>query len=555
MIFCIAILTLLIGELWIFLALSGPFLPFGHDVTAHLTYSKLFNEALSQGQFPVRWVEHIWDGHSMPLFNFYQTGFYYLNYLMSFITPQTTDSIKSSVMLLWLLGGVGVFLLLRKLGPIPAALAFIVYLTSPYLYLDIFVRSSFPEFMAISLLPLTLFAFRKILEGKLVFMTIFSLLFGVIIFTHLHMAIVFTPIFVIYALINRSSNIRFAALSFLLSFGVAAFYLLPAISELDLIQPEKLTSKDFDFHKNFTDLRDINSYIWGYSGVWVGSYGGWSKLIGVTQWIIWFLSLALALFKKKIFYRKEMLFWLLVLAYGLFLMSPFSTLIWENVQILRFLQFPWRFAAIFPIATATLAGIMVSELTKDLKKQVAVHILIVAVALITTYPYIVVYSKAEMSFFNLPFKQWSLNEKAKVVAYLEPAYLPKGVEELPYGPLGRYYTPDKQVNLRLEKSTDIELVFTSDHKDAFELRVFSHDFPGWRAFVDNQPLMIKDEEKTRYIILMVPPGKHIIEVKFTDTKIRQIANRVSIATLAMLFIGSVLRILIKWKRSGLKDSI
>jgi hypothetical protein len=31
--------------------------PLGHDTTAHLTYLYLFDAALAQGQFPVRWVE------------------------------------------------------------------------------------------------------------------------------------------------------------------------------------------------------------------------------------------------------------------------------------------------------------------------------------------------------------------------------------------------------------------------------------------------------------------------------------------------------------------
>src|SRR5262245_6651915 len=38
----------------------------GHDAPAHITYTYLFDRALSQGQFPVRWVEWVAPGNSQP---------------------------------------------------------------------------------------------------------------------------------------------------------------------------------------------------------------------------------------------------------------------------------------------------------------------------------------------------------------------------------------------------------------------------------------------------------------------------------------------------------
>src|SRR3989337_1473650 len=55
-----------------------PGLPSGHDITAHRTYTQLFIDSLKEGQFPVRWTAWIKPGFDLPLFNFYQVGFYYL---------------------------------------------------------------------------------------------------------------------------------------------------------------------------------------------------------------------------------------------------------------------------------------------------------------------------------------------------------------------------------------------------------------------------------------------------------------------------------------------
>ncbi len=545
----------MIGELWVILALSHTGLPAGHDITAHLTYTKLFNQALLEGQFPVRWIEHIWDGHSQPLFNFYQVGFFYFNYLVSFFTPSTTDSLRFGIMILWLTGGVGVLANLRKLGSSAASLAFIIYLLSPYLYLDIFIRSSLPEFMALSLIPLAFFALRKVLLGQLIFTPLLAIIFGVIIFTHLHIAIIFTPIFAAYSLLTRDKNIRFAILAFVLSFGVSAFYLLPAVTELQYIQPDKLVSKSFDFHQNFISFTRLDSYIWGYSGSWLGFNDHWSKYLGVTQWLVWLSSAGLILFKKNLKYKKEMVFWLGVIVYGIFFMSPLSTIIWEEVQVLRYIQFPWRFASVFPMATAFLSAFLVIEITDDLKKRLLLQISVITVAMLTFYPYISVIPTLNLPFFDLPYTQWKLNNQAKVSAYLEPAYFPVGVDELPYSSIGRYYTPSDKAEVKLETSTQTKLNFSTNSPTSFELRVFSHYYPGWIAMIDNRPIEIQKEAKTSYIILTVPEGKHQVDVALIDTPVRKIANRISLITLIVLFIGMVSRILYLCKINGLKGYI
>lgn len=128
-------------------------LPNGHDTYAHTTYSKLFSHALSQGQFPVRWVEHAWVGFGQPLFNYYQVGFFYLVSFIHLLLPNITTAIKASTIFIWIMGAIFLFLFTRKYGQHSAVVAFIVYLFSPYLLLDIFVRSSFPELTALSLIP------------------------------------------------------------------------------------------------------------------------------------------------------------------------------------------------------------------------------------------------------------------------------------------------------------------------------------------------------------------------------------------------------------------
>ena len=68
--FTVPILIILVLAVLGFSIFRSGDMPSGHDVAAHMFRSKVFHTALSQAQFPVRWVEWIYPGLSAPLFIF-----------------------------------------------------------------------------------------------------------------------------------------------------------------------------------------------------------------------------------------------------------------------------------------------------------------------------------------------------------------------------------------------------------------------------------------------------------------------------------------------------
>ena len=113
--------------------------PQGHDATAHLSNLFRFNRALSQGQWPVRWVEGMRLGQGQPLFNFYQVGFYYVVETVHATGLPLSVAYKMAPVLLWWLGSLFMFLLVRPYGLLPAAAGTITFALSPYLIVDVFV--------------------------------------------------------------------------------------------------------------------------------------------------------------------------------------------------------------------------------------------------------------------------------------------------------------------------------------------------------------------------------------------------------------------------------
>ena len=60
-------------------------------------------------------------------------------------------------------------------------------------------------------------------------------------------------------------------------------------------------------------------------------------------------------------------------------------------------------------------------------------------------------------------------------------------------------------------------------------------FPGWKAYVDNQPVKTTIIEPSGIFSFLIPPGSHLVSIKFEDTIIRKVGNYLSLITVFILF--------------------
>ncbi len=63
-------------------------------------------------------------------------------------------------------------------------------------------------------------------------------------------------------------------------------------------------------------------------------------------------------------------------------------------------------------------------------------------------------------------------------------------------------------------------------------------FPGWRALVDDEPVAIEPQPNSGLISLRVPQGEHVVTLRFGRSKVRRVADLVSLA--ALLTIAALL---------------
>lgn len=532
-------------------ALSIPlfrgYFPAGHDATAHLTYTFLFDRALEEGQFPVRWVEGVVSGYGQPLFSFYQPGLYYLVALIHLAVPSLSSSLMLAVAVLWWLGTLFVFLLARRFGILPAAAAAVVYAFSPYLIVDVFVRSAFPEFAAIAFAPGVLLAMDALMRRPSgARLARFSVLCALLLVCHPPSALIFTPVFVIYAIYlllarqARAGTVLWVAGGGVLALGAAGFYIVPAIIELDLIDRAALTAGSFDYRQHFVWPDQWLSREWGYGASVEGRADEMPFQVGVLQIGVLSLGaigtvLSAARTQQPESKTKALLCWLVAVSFGLFLMTPWSAPVWAVVPGLPFVQYPWRFLMVVPVCAGMIAAILLSAIPSH-RVQAAVVIACVVLAVQFNHEYLKPGGYVSRAALDIDQAEGASSPVASDHAFVERAYFPRSVRDMPPPVLERWTLAGEGGSISSLKVSGHELVLRANLDEPTDLVINTFLFPGWRVSVDGEDTPIS-RDASGYMRIHLPAGVHRVHARFTETPARFWGNA---ATLTSLLVGGAL---------------
>ncbi len=316
-------------------------------------------QGLRDSQIPVRWVSEFRFGE--PLYNFYAPLPYYLGALFSFVGFSYIDSSKLLLGLGIILSGIAMYLLASKLfGRFAGLVSAVFYIYAPYHSVDIYVRGALSESWSLVFFPLIFLAIYNLSKERRINQFIFLTLSLVGLFlTHSIMTLLFAPFIVgwiiLLFLLKREIKFLYWVLGALgLAFGIAAYFLLPAFFERNLVQSSKLTTGYFDYRGHFVALRQFVTPFWGYGASLWGPVDDLSLQIGLVHWggvVVSLLLAFLGIFKlKKLAFLKTnklvsivVIFLGLEFLFSLFMMHNKSQYIWDIFPILSFTQFPWRF--------------------------------------------------------------------------------------------------------------------------------------------------------------------------------------------------------------------
>lgn len=500
-----------------------------HDGLVHLARIGAYFKALRDGQFPVRFAGDLNYGYGMPLFNFIYPLPYLIASVFVFLGFGLVDAFKLTLVLSYLLSGVFMFAFAKEfLSDIKKGfLVAIFYQFASFRIIEILTRGALGETYAYSFFPLALLGLTCLFKKQTIRnFLIASLGTAFLILSHNSVSLIFFALSFGFILFFAKNKKEFAVGLGALVFGLllSAFYFLPALLEHkytygDLFM-KKLYLVNFPPFQNLLAPNLINSPLF-----WVGKV---PVQIGLFQILAVISSIIVIFFRKIDFTAKKLIiFCILIFIIALFFMHPTSKILWERISFLRQFQFPWRFLSAVVFSTSLLS---VSFFSFNFFKKTPIYYLAVAFVIISSIFYWIPkesFDKINENYYwNFPLNTTYYGE-ADVIWSAGPAKsYPKQRVEIISG--------NAQIK-KFNKKSNLH-TFQVDAKTSAVIIDHTQYFPGWRVYIDAAPAAIEfqDINHRGEIEFSIPRGKHNVRVIFEETRIRFLADILSILALLLI---------------------
>jgi hypothetical protein len=530
--------------------------------------------AINNWQIPPRWIPDLGFGYGFPLFNFYPPLIYYLGYLFHLVGFSFISSMKLVMGLGFMLSAFFMFLWTRKhYGVLAGIFAALLYTYVPYHAVDLYVRGAFSEFFSFVWIPAVFWAFDRLSEKKTLGNAILAGIFlSLVIITHNLVFIQFIPFFavyLIYLLFVERKNIKKVLSLFIFSvvssIGLTLYFTLPSLLEKQYTLVDKILTGELANYKLYfvCPIQFLNSP-WGYGGSIPGCVDGLTFQIGKIQLLVSILALVFIMF--FIAFRKTTLFnnlklpivALILFVFSLFIATSYSENIWNVIQPLSYVQFPWRFLLFTAVFSSFLGGFVIAVLQKYLNKFV---LLLVLILLSGACLYSVRLDYKPSSYLSVTDSFYTSKQDLQWrVSRLSYEYVPKGVatklsdlgttvldiseKDLPKKSFEVVFgkmNVNEQTNIPQYKKYAVQVI----NPGQFRINTFS--FPGWTVLVDGKKVKYNDDNKFKLITVTLAKGDHDVRVVFKNTLVRTIGDLVSCGTVLVLMILGIILIIKKKK--------
>jgi hypothetical protein len=488
--------------------------------------------------------------YGAPLFQFYPPLVSYLGLLFYGLGLGYIGAAKATFAVSLLLAGWGIYLYARAVLQNRAAawLSALLYIAAPYLLLDIYERGAAAETLALALLPWLLWALRgQVVGEERHFFWLSAGLIAALILTHNITALFVLPAVVGYVVLlalyeRKGSTLAPIALSLLLGLGLAGFYWLPAMREVKHTYAEQyMLSAESDVTQNLLAWRDVvqPTLAVEYTGPLRFRFALRPLLFGLMG------LLALPFLHRRPRFEVGILAlaWLVVL----FLQTEQALFFWQEMPLVRFIQFSWRLYGLATLSTALLAGAVIAALPLRPVWGWAVATGLAAVALWSS----------TVRLDPQQLTNWYLIDEAGI--HLQDLY-ERGREDYPlfgdYQPLVMQTSPRmlsmpqsgereessplvSQPRIQVLSENPVLVRLAIDAAEPFTLRFHRIFFPGWQVYAAGQPAPTGPSGQLGLVTAQMPAGAYETVIRFDQTPIRRVGDWLSVLSLAVVGAGLV----------------
>ena len=482
----------------------------------------------------------------LPVFNFYAPFSYWITSIINLIGFDIADSLKLSFLLAFVIAFSGFFKFLRLFFTLSASLVgAALYVSSPWIAVETFIRGDLGEVWFIALFPWVLaLVYKNSKSNSKVTFIATTLIMSFVLTTHNILSLIGSILLFIFILFfkNRFKNLA----AFFLAFLISAYFLIPAFFELGLVRAQEIAS-GINFNDHFVCWKQLWSSPWDYGFSLPGCNDGLSFMLGKMQIIFGaagLLAFIGSYFYKKITKLKIGLYIFIITIVSIFFTTYTSAPVWRILKP-SLLQFPWRLLAFGLFGLSFFAGYCFS-LLKENKLNKILLILLTLFILFFNSKFFTKFQFTKNVFYQRVLAPVYLYQR---VAYKVSEYLPKTVNYSEWlklevkaakGPnidktIGDnfvIYPLDKKPFKVLSNQEFYKEVQTKSQK--FLINV--HYFPFWKILINNQKYNVVKTDSLGRPIIEANSNNLNIKIFYAQTRIELIGNIITILGLASLVI-------------------
>ncbi len=480
-----------IGVLFPLLSARG--WPQTHEGARYIILLHEFREAFLSGNFYPRWIPNLCGGYGYPTFVFYQPGFFFTALPFTFLPGYPLASIYAHTFILLFAGAVGVFKLSNFLNKntLASILTVLMFLLTPYIYSNLYVRGDLSELMAMLVSPWPIYfmlRLQNVIAAKTRAAGYFAglvLSLCVLIVSHPATTLFFVPVLMAMLIASsweqKENKALFVAMSIagiILAFILTGVYWLPLFMMKQYASYESAISNLYSPERHFVAIGKFFSRDWGFGPSNAGaSRDEMSFALGLPHFILATLGI---LFSRK---RSSTAIYCIYLGLIL-LMTSWALGIWQHLELLRFVQFPWRILSV----TAVLQAICIAGLGVYFRGVKSIFLLACLFFSIFWYApqFKIQDTKLDAS---QELETYLVNRERKFYTMTQTnEYLPRTVKTLEFYPRGDqdFIVCERGCRAKRLDSNDYRLFYEIESDSSSVIRINQFYFPGWVVKVDGE---------------------------------------------------------------------
>lgn len=566
-----------------------------HDARHSIYFLVEFDQVFRAGAFWPVWAPDQAVGFGYPLWLVYAPLAYFAAEAFHLLGLGFTAAVKATWALGFVLAALGAYRLARRWwGPAAGLVASVAFTYAPYHLVQIYVRAALAEFMALSWLPWAMLALVALWENPVPRRAAAAALaFAMLLLLHTVSMLTFVPLMAGIVLVfwardllkwrkpdtralrsNWQASVLWTAAAVLLGGLLAAIFLIPMLFERRFIVEAQWMHATYNYRQHFVYLSQFFDPKWGYGYSVPGIEDGMSFQLGPLIFMAALVGSAAAVFGRRFSgfpqggrapgpgflqtgalsplpRRAETGFLALASVVALFLMTPASVVLWDNLPLIGLVQFPWRLLAVTAFTLTLLAGAGAAWLERRSGRSTRVSAFAGLLALgimLASFPYtppplVPVRPEDESPRAVIEF-ELEFSDMRGMTAWSERLPLntdsPLIEQYLADEPLRRAAIVAGQGEILAQEASALGARVTLRAAEPVRLRFYTYYFPGWRATLDGQPVEITYDPPNGLIRLDVPAGEHEIVLRFGSTPVRRLATAISLAALAVVIFLTLL---------------